>query len=153
MPRLNKAEDHLEYGGYQKFSLYKDKIVNKSELSKKLALSLPYLKKHSTDKTIIDIGCSNGGIGFNLYHNGYQNVTCVDQCKEILRLLEENNCYPWDIKLKEEILIKDGQVFNCNFGWCPTWNKDFAVNGKFETIPPSLLKRMKPQYQLITHVK
>lgn len=83
-PVLLNKKTHLTYSGYQKFDLYLNKVVNRSEVAKKVDSIKPYLIKHPKNKSIIDIGCSNFGIGFNLFHMGYQNITGVDHDKEYI---------------------------------------------------------------------
>jgi len=78
-PRFVTTDTHCVYGGYQRFDLYQDKIdIIKTDLLNKWNTILPYLKQHDRSCSLLDIGCSNGCIGFAAYFEQFRAITSLD---------------------------------------------------------------------------
>lgn len=89
---LTKGEDSYKYGGYQEFTLFKDKLVGKGSFVSKFNSIMPYLrelKKSDPNVSLMDIGCSSGAIGFLSHFFKINNVVNVDHDSEYIKHLNE----------------------------------------------------------------
>ena len=98
-PTLVKNKDYFQFGGYQNFVLYQDKINNHGELSKKVHIILPYIKKHSPDNTIIEGSVTMSG-----------NVNMSN------------------LSVMDEIHVSDGATCTFSFVRCPDWHLGNLTN-------------------------
>lgn len=88
VPKIINKDELLNYGGYQEFTLHKNKIDNlKGYLPIKTKIIQPYLNKFVTNDnfSLIDIGCSNGAIGFFAYHMGINKINLYDHDLEYIK--------------------------------------------------------------------
>ena len=73
----------------------------------------------------------------------------IEQCKNILQQLKEQDCYPRDVKITKEVLVKNDRVYICDFCWCPTLDMDYTINGKFSKVSDQILNWIPKELELI----
>lgn len=79
----------LKISGYQNYTLSKNGFDRVSDIHKlKYQIIRPYLRMHSKDETLADIGCSAGVIGLYALLDGYTNVTFIDHDWEYIDLVK-----------------------------------------------------------------
>lgn len=66
-----------------------------------------------------------------------------EQLEDIKITLRNFNCKPMDIKLDEELLVLNGKISVCDFGWCPTLNDDYTLGGVCNDIDKKVLTYFK----------
>ena len=89
---LSKSEDSYKYGGYQDFTLYRNKLVGKGTFVLKFNSMMPYLrelKKTTKDLSLMDIGCSAGAIGFLSHFFKIPKIINIDHDSDYIKHLQE----------------------------------------------------------------
>src|SRR5437868_4351094 len=89
---LVREEDSYKYGGYQEFTLFKDKLVGKGAFVMRFNCMMPYLrelKKTNKDLSLMDLGCSAGAIGFLSHFLKIPHVVNIDHDSEYIKHLNE----------------------------------------------------------------
>jgi hypothetical protein len=90
VPVMQRDGEWLCFDGYQRFCLGANSIrLGKHDHRRKFGMIRPYLLG-SVDKarSLIDLGCSAGVMGFQAYLEGYQQITFVDHDEQYLELVD-----------------------------------------------------------------
>ena len=72
-----------------------------------------------------------------------------EQLTRIAKNLAANNCRPKDIKIKREVMVKNGHLRVCDFGWCPTMDNDFTIGGRVPDIGKEMLKNFADEFRTL----
>lgn len=91
-PKLVKKGQVLEIGGYQRFNLTKNGILNPNQKNKFEAARAHLAKLFQSGcRSLSDIGCSNGLYSYCAHFQGYEKVYALDHDVDCIGLLKSVN--------------------------------------------------------------
>jgi SAM-dependent methyltransferase len=92
MPKVSFLENEIKVSGYQKYSISTPSGGIKFGRPKKYSLITEALSKLKGDcDSLIDLGCSSGGVSFLAHNLGYREIFSLDHDEEYLKIINQVN--------------------------------------------------------------